>query len=213
MKQKLTQIRKPKGRLPAGRSAVHTLLILALGACLGLVSKWMDTFPELPAFLERLDLTNFMDRLAVWLAIALCVAVFSRSAGWAALNVFVFFAGMVCAYYLYSRLAAGFFPRDYAMIWAALTAASPLFAAVAWYARGRGWAAAVVSGLILGGLAWTTVHMDPTYISITSPLDLVMVLAGAAVLWRKRAIEALTMLGVGILTLLVLQNTLPFAIG
>ena len=213
MKEKLAQIRRPKQALSIGRRVVNTLLILALGVGLGILSKWFDGFPELPAFIERLDIANFFGRMAVWLVIAICLAVFSSSAKRAAVNVFVFFAGMVAAYYLYSKLVAGFFPRSYAMIWFALTAVSPLLAAVTWYAKGSGWIATVISGLVAGCLAWTVVYIDLTYVSVTSAMDVVMLAVGIAVLRRKSVKEFLAMLGIGILTLLILQTIMPFPLG
>lgn len=209
MKEKLARIRQPGQRMSIGRYVINTVFILILGIGLGLLSKWLDGFPELPAFIERLDLANFLGRLTVWFVIAIYIAVFSNSVSRAAVNVFIFFAGMVASYYLYSKFAAGFFPRSYAMIWFGLTIVSPIFAAVTWYAKGEGWIATIISGLAVGGLTWTAVHVDLTYISITSALDVVMTGIGIAVLWRKNVKELLSMFGIGILTLLVLQNIMP----
>lgn len=191
------------------RYLIHSSLILILGIGLGILSKWLDGYPDLPVFMERLDITNFLGRLTVWLVIAICIAVFSNSVSRAAVNVLLFFAGMVVSYYLYSKFVAGFFPRSYAMIWFGLTIVSPIFAAILWYAKGKGWIAAILSGAVIGGLAWTAVHVDFTYISITSVLDVVMIGIGIAVLWRRNVKELLSMLGIGILTLIALQNIMP----
>lgn len=213
MGEYLSRIRQPKQKLSVSKCIINTLLVLALGAGLGILSKWLDGSPDLPGFMGILDLTNFFSRMAVWLVAAVSIAAFSNSAGRAAVNVFSFFAGMVSAYYVYSEFVSGFFPYSYAMIWIGLTLVSPLLAAVTWYAKGDGWIATVVSGLIIGGLAWSAVYVDLTYISITSALDLAMVVAGIVVLRRSSAHEFLVMLGTGILTLLVLQGIMPFPLG
>ena len=63
---------------------------------------------------------------------------------------FVFFAGMVTSYYLYSNFVAGFFPKSYAMIWGLFTLLSPVLAFFCWYAKGKGWIAFIISAGILG---------------------------------------------------------------
>ena len=68
---------------------------------------------ELPSALmaidEALDVHNFLGRFVIWILIALCISLYSNSALRASVNVFVFFAGMVTSYYLYSKYVAGFF--------------------------------------------------------------------------------------------------------
>ena len=69
----------------------------------------------LPALLRLIDcavvLHNFLGKLAPWIVIALCIAVYSTSPIRAGINVFAFFAGMVSSYYLYSNFIAGFFRK------------------------------------------------------------------------------------------------------
>ena len=54
--------------------------------------KFLDNTASnaLPFIFEYLDVRNFLGRFAVWLLIALCIAIYSRSSLRASLNVFVF---------------------------------------------------------------------------------------------------------------------------
>lgn len=135
----LNQIRGKEEPKAFCRRFVDSILILLLGIGLGIFSKFLDCTPsnELPAFLESLDVRNFLGRLAFWVVLGVWISVRSNSAVKASVNVFLFFFGMVGSYYLYSWFIAGFFPRNYAMIWVGFTALSPLLAFMCWHARGR----------------------------------------------------------------------------
>ena len=139
MKKFLNDIRSAENPIPLFKQIINTVYILFIGIILGTFSKFIDTMPtnELPFIFEFLDMRNFLGRFAIWLLIALCISVYSNSSIRASINVFVFFAAMVTSYYLYSRFVAGFFPRSYAMIWAAFTVISPILAFICWYARGK----------------------------------------------------------------------------
>lgn len=137
MKKLFDTIREPVySAVP--KDILHSLLILSAGIALGTIAKALDETASnvLPSFMETLDLRNFFSRMGFWLFSGVCVAIYSRSALRAALNVFVFFAGMVSSYYIYTVCAAGFFPKAYMMIWIRMTILSPLPGAVCWYAKG-----------------------------------------------------------------------------
>ena len=135
----LNNIRRVNKQIPLSKKVFSSITILLLGIVLGIVSKFLDTAPsnELPFIIESLDFGNFFGRLAIWILIAVCISIYSNSPIRAAINVFVFFVGMVTSYYLYSKFIAGFFPRSYAMIWFGITAISPLPAFGCWYAKGK----------------------------------------------------------------------------
>lgn len=205
----LKRIRQEK-TISVKKMVMDTVFILLFGIALGVFSKFLDGVPsnEQPAFFTYLDIGNFMGRLPVWLVIASVIAVCSSSAKRAAVNVFAFFAGMVSAYYLYSNFIAGFFPKSYAMIWVGLTLLSPFLAGLCWYAKGDGWAAVVLSAMMLGAMSHLTVYLGVGYISIASPLDMFMLLLAVLLLWRKDKKELLAMLGIAFFFLLLLQNIL-----
>ncbi len=92
----------------------------------------------------------------------------------AAINVFLFFLGMVSSYYLYSNFVAGFFPRSYAMIWFGLTMISPLLAFLCWYAKGEGVIAMTLSAGIIAVLFSGTFTYGFVYFDLRSPLELLV---------------------------------------
>ena len=153
MKEQLDAIRAPRNTTFA-KAALATCGMLVLGICLGVFSKWLDDLAFdgtmwWHAPIETLDLGNFFSDFAIWLLLALLIAVFSASALRAAVNVFAFFAGMCTAYHWYTLQVSGFDPISYMMIWYALTLASPFLAMVCWYARGKGPVAIILEIVII----------------------------------------------------------------
>ena len=101
MNKFLNNTRSTENEIPVSRKIRNTILILCLGIVLGTFSKFLDNTASnaLPFIFEYLDVRNFLGRFAVWLLIALCIAIYSRSSLRASLNVFVFFVGMVATVY------------------------------------------------------------------------------------------------------------------
>ena len=188
MKEHLDMIRKPVSK-PIGKAVVLSAIVLFSGIVLGFVSKWLDNLVYEDTIgwhriLERLDLGNFLSDLPFWLLAALIIAVYSYSAGWAAINVFLFFAGMCTAYHLYTIVFAGFNPQSYMMIWYAITLFSPVLAVFCWYARGSGKIALLLDTGILAVLAVSCFSMGYFYISMKGGLYLLTFVSAAAVLHR-----------------------------
>ena len=107
----LHEIRRPK-RISLSRKLLYSTLIFIVGIILGIVSKVLDTIPSnhVPYLLRFLDLGNFFSDMGIWLFLAVVISVYSQSPIRSAINVFLFFVGMVGSYYLYTVLVAGFFP-------------------------------------------------------------------------------------------------------
>ncbi|MBP3248759.1 MAG: hypothetical protein J6M48_00185 [Ruminococcus sp.] len=154
MTQFFTDIREPNTNKTTRSKVIASLAIAVFGFLLGVFQKWLDgsAVNDLPELFQRLDLTNFFGRIAVWIFIGAAVSVFASTPKRAALNAFLFFAAMLAGYYLYCSLVLGFLPVSYMMIWAALAVVSPLLAYVCWFARGNGLPAVIISALILGAL-------------------------------------------------------------
>ena len=136
MKDFLNDIRKPT-QVPRSRKILYSSLIFMLGVILGTISKLLDETASnlLPYFLEQMDLGNFFSRMGIWLFLAVVIAIYSKSPIRSALNVLIFFVGMVGSYYLYTVLIAGFYPKTYMMIWIVMTLISPLLALICWYEK------------------------------------------------------------------------------
>ena len=168
MRNFLNNTRSTNNPIPFNKQIIDTVCILFAGIVLGTFSKFLDTMPtnELPFIFEFLDIGNFLGRFAVWVLIALCISIYSNSSVRASINVFVFFAGMVTSYYLYSKFVAGFFPKSYALIWIGFTFISPLLAFVCWYAKGNSKPALVLSAMILAVLFNMTFVYGNSYFEI-----------------------------------------------
>ena len=209
------KIRRAQKEVSPGRAALYTGLVLLLGVGLGLFAKYLDYRQgALPALLEALDealdLHNFLGRFSPWALIALCLAVYSRSALRAAVHVFVFFAGAVAGYYLYSKLVAGFFPASYAMIWVGFTLLSPLPAVVCWYAKGSGRVSLLLSSLLLAAFFNMTFAWGWGYLDLRSILELAALAGALAVLRRGRWRDTLLMAALGAALAPALDGVLPY---
>lgn len=183
----LSRIREAGEPLPMKRQLWNTVCILVFGITLGIFSKFLDctAFNLLPGWMQYLDITNFLGRFAVWIFLAVCISVYSGSPVRAAVNVFVFFVGMVTSYYLYSRFIAGFFPRPYAMIWVGFTVLSPLPAFICWYAKGMGKAAVAISAGVISVLFNLAFAYGLFYFHVRYLTEVIVLFAGVFVLRRN----------------------------
>ena len=186
MNKFLNKIRSIENEIPITRKIINTILILCFGIVLGTFAKFLDTTASntLPFIFEYLDISNFLGRFAIWLLIALYIAIYSHSSIRASLNVLVFFIGMVSSYYLYSYFVAGFFPKNYAMIWLGFTAISPLLAFVCWYAKGKSKISFILSVIIIAILFNFTFIYGWIYFDVYSILEVIVF--GCALIALKR---------------------------
>ncbi|MDE6530132.1 MAG: hypothetical protein K2K96_05090 [Lachnospiraceae bacterium] len=215
MKSFLNTIRCEEKPISVSRKVVDTFGILLLGIALGTFSKFLDNTAvnELPFIFGYLDITNFLGRFAIWVLIAVCISIYSNSSIRAAINVFVFFAGMVTSYYLYSKFVAGFFPRSYAMIWFGFTAISPLLAFICWYAKGKSKLSFVLSAMIIAVLFNMTFVYGMIYFEMRSILELIVFICGLVVLKRNTIKGSMIMTAIGIIFAIVLNLLVPFQFG
>lgn len=142
IRDRLNAIRMPE-KLTRGKGAAYATALFVLGIFMGAFSKWLDNLALDSSvwwhrWIEAMDLGNFFSDIAIWLLLGLLIAVFSKSPWRAALNVFLFFAGMCAAYHVCSIVLGGFNPSSYMLIWYGITALSPLPAVLCWYAGGTG---------------------------------------------------------------------------
>lgn len=145
----LNEIRMPV-KIPVSKGIRNTILILLLGILLGAVSKFLDETASnsLPILLEKIDLGNVFSRTGIWIFIALLISIYSKSPVRAALDVFLFFCGMVASYYLYTIFIAGFYPKSYMMLWIGITFVTPFLAFICWYAKGNRPVSVLISSII-----------------------------------------------------------------
>ena len=144
---------------------LYSALMFLLGAGLGFLSKWLDTLSseELPAFFETVDIRNMFGRTAIWALIAVSIAVFSRTSLRAAVNVLMFFAGVLLSYWIASIVLAGFMIDDsYMMVWIIFAAVSPIFGFLTWYARREGIFALIIAAFIFAYFFLQAFSFDAT---------------------------------------------------
>lgn len=215
MKAFLNNIRCEEKSISTSRRVIDTMVILFLGIALGTFSKFLDTTAsdDLPFIFEYLDVENFLGRFAIWVLIAICIAIYSNSSIRASINVFVFFVGMVISYYLYSNFVAGFFPKSYAMIWVGFTVISPLLAFVCWYAKGTSKVSFALSAMIIAVLFNMTFVYGWIYFEMYSLLELLVFICGLAVLKRNTIKDSIMMTAMGIVLAFVLNLLVPFYFG
>lgn len=187
--EKLNDIRSP-GQKEKKDKILCTAGSLIAGILLGIFSKWLDSLALDNSIwwhriIEGLDLGNFFSDMAIWLLIALAIAVLSCSALMAALNVFVFFAGMCAAYHLYSILFAGFNPLSYMMIWYAITLISPALAVLCWYAKGKGMIPVFLDIGIMAVFTLSCFSLGFFYVDLRGILYLLVFIGAAAILYRN----------------------------
>lgn len=118
---------------------------------------------------------------------------------------------MVASYYIYGNFVAGFFPKNYAMIWIGFTIISPILAFMCWYAKGKGVIAFILSAGIISVLMNTAFAYRIFYISIRSWLNVAMLILGIVILNRTLK-ETIMMIGVGAILAILLETIIPFHI-
>ncbi|MBQ6065264.1 MAG: hypothetical protein IJK89_00450 [Clostridia bacterium] len=213
----MNRIRKPKKKkISRGILIRNTVLILVLGAALGVFAKYLD---ELALddriwwhlIVEKLDLGNVFSGLPVWLVLTLTIAVFSRSPARAALNGFVFLLGMCLAYHAYTIVFAGFNPDRYMMIWYSLTAASPLLAVLCWYGRSAHNAAIVIDALIFAVLTASCFSVGWVYIGLNGAVNAALFAVAVIVMYQKPKQILIGVLG-GVALAVAVTPLLPFSL-
>lgn len=215
MNKFLNKIRSIENEIPITRKIINTILILCFGIVLGTFAKFLDTTASntLPFIFEYLDISNFLGRFAIWLLIALYIAIYSHSSIRASLNVLVFFIGMVSSYYLYSYFVAGFFPKNYAMIWLGFTAISPLLAFVCWYAKGKRKISFILSVIIIAILFKFTFIYGWIYFDVYSILEVIVFGCALIALKRNTFRETTYMILSAVVIAVILNMLVPFHFG
>lgn len=215
MNKFLNKIRSIENEIPITRKIINTILILCFGIVLGTFAKFLDTTASntLPFIFEYLDISNFLGRFAIWLLIALYIAIYSHSSIRASLNVLVFFIGMVSSYYLYSYFVAGFFPKNYAMIWLGFTAISPLLAFVCWYAKGKSKISFILSVIIIAILFNFTFIYGWIHFDVYSILEVIVFGCALIALKRNTFRETTYMILSAVVIAVILNMLVPFHFG
>jgi len=132
------------------QKVIRVLFIFIFGVTMGFISKYADTVGisvdghiVLMIYQYSVDfIKDITSKIGLWIFIATIIAVWSRSPRSAAIHVFVFFVGMLLAYYSYSTYLFGFVPKYYVYRWGLISFLSLIGAYIVWHADGKGWLSA-----------------------------------------------------------------------
>lgn len=172
--------------MPLSKKIFVSFALLAAGIAFGVISKVLDETSSnlLLAWLEMLDLRNFLSRMGFWILCGVCISTFSKTPLRAALNTFLFFAGMVGSYYAYTMIIAGFYPTTYMTIWVVVTAVSPIFAAICWYAKGTHIVSICIGAVIFALMARQAFAFGFWHFDVRNGLELLLWIATVVILFK-----------------------------
>ena len=137
------------------KSIIDPILLFIFGAVLGVVSKLLD--------IHTSNLGNIFSQMSIWILLGTLIAIFSKTKGKAALNVFVFCIGMLITYYITAELTNSVYGMTFIYGWAAYSVCSPVFAILTWMTKEKGVLGKIISfGILVVTLTVSMVVFDGT---------------------------------------------------
>ncbi len=113
------------------KSTAGTMLLpMISGILLGITAKLVDV-PYITRDYPVFD--DMMGRFGIWVWAAALIAVRSRTPFHAAVRSFVFFVGMLSAYYGYTVLFLKFFPGSQMVLWGGIAMITPFCGFLMWH--------------------------------------------------------------------------------
>ena len=134
-------------------SFMMPVLIFVMGGAFGVLSKILDIYTQ--------NLGNIFSQMSVWILLGSLIAIFSKTKGKAALNVFLFCIGMLITYYITAELTNSVYGMTFIYGWAAFSVCSPVFALLTWITKEKGAFGKIISfGILVVTLAVSMVVFD-----------------------------------------------------
>ena len=132
--------------------AMHIMLFM-FGAVMGIVAKLLD--------IHTSNLGNVFSQMSIWILIGTMIAIFSKTRGQAALNVFLFCVGMLITYYITAELTNSVYGMTFIYGWVAFSVCSPVFAWFTWMAKEKDLLGKIISlGVLVVTLTISMVVFD-----------------------------------------------------
>ena len=117
-------------KLARKKSNVCSLFLpFMIGIVLGITAKLIDVSyvtSKFPVF------DNIMGRFGIWVWAAAIISILSKTALFAAVRSFLFFVGMLLAYYGYTVLFLKFFPKSQIILWSGIAMITPFCGFLIW---------------------------------------------------------------------------------
>lgn len=162
-----------------------------VGIALGITAKFADGREILYYFPILADI---MGRFGLWVWAAALIAIRSKTPFLAAVRSPAFFAGMLMAYYGYTVLFLGFFPKSQVILWGIVAMATPFCGFLIWHVHKKkhyaNWIASLPFSLFF--TEWYLTVLAEGYLTAEEKLSLLIVYMGmtfsllAAVPKKKR---------------------------
>ena len=168
----LERIRRPQKRIPLNRAVIYSMGIMACGLITGVGVKLMDIYTA--------HLGNIFSQMSVWIFLCSVLAVYSSTPRRAAVNVFLFCAGMLLTYYLTAEGMHSPYSMTFVYGWSVFSLFSPLLAFFTWYAKGKG----AVSRLLTAGIVVVLLVLAVLLFDRIRISDLVFAALTAAILMK-----------------------------
>lgn len=105
------------------------ILPFIIGIVLGIIAKLVDV-PYITSKIPIFD--DIMGRFGIWVWAAAIISILSKTALFAAMRSFVFFIGMLSAYYGYTILFLNFFPKSQMILWGGIAMITPFCGFLIW---------------------------------------------------------------------------------
>ena len=112
-----------------GSNICPFILPFILGIVLGIIAKLVDV-PYITSKIPIFD--DIMGRFGIWVWTAAVISILSKTALFAALRSFMFFIGMLSAYYGYTVLFLKFFPKSQMILWGGIAMITPFCGFLIW---------------------------------------------------------------------------------
>lgn len=111
------------------------ILPFIIGIVLGIIAKFADGRDFMYYFPVFADI---MGRFGIWVWAAAIISIRSKTALFAAVRSFVFFIGMLSAYYGYTVLFLKFFPKSQIILWGVIAMVTPFCGFLIWQIHKEG---------------------------------------------------------------------------
>ena len=164
------RIRRPQKRIPLNRAVIYSMGIMACGLITGVGVKLMDIY--------TVHLGNIFSQMSVWIFLCSVLAVYSSTPRRAAVNVFLFCAGMLLTYYLTAEGMHSPYSMTFVYGWSVFSLFSPVLAFFTWYAKGKG----TVSRLLTAGIVVVLLVMAVLLFDRIRNSDLIFAVLTAVIL-------------------------------